>query len=51
MKKCPRCGGVVEYENASFDHAFGTKIEEFYYCTKCNWQEDASEVEQGDSDE
>jgi transcriptional regulator NrdR family protein len=43
--KCPQCKGNVEYEDDSFDHAFGTEIRRFYYCEDCEWQEDASEVE------
>ena len=47
--KCPECNSEnVNYEDESFDHAFGTEIRRFYYCENCDWQEDASEIEKQD---
>lgn len=46
---CPTCEGKdieLEYEDASFDHAFGTEIVRFYYCPECDYQIDAGEVEE-----
>jgi len=44
--KCPECGSInVVYEDESFDHAFGTEINRYYFCENCDWQENADEFE------
>ena len=37
---CPNCKTNLIFQDDSFDHHFGVEIIKYYYCEKCDYEEE-----------